>query len=98
MPDQHITAVAMIPDIDAGKVTVTVNASSSAANLTAEVEVYSGGKRVSCASSKSIVLRHICSFMPSLQLVVDAGSQCTLPVCGSFPFSKQAFVPQWKTL
>lgn len=60
VPDQHITAVAMIPDIDASKVTVTVNASSSAGNLTAEVEIHFGGKRVSCTSSKSIVLRHIC--------------------------------------
>jgi hypothetical protein len=84
----------MIPDIDAGKVTVTVNASSSAANLTAEVEVHSGGKRVSCVSSNSCLLRHICSCM--LLLNVGAGSQCTLPTCGSFPSSNQASVTQWK--
>lgn len=49
VPNQHITAVAMIPDIDRGLISVTVNGSESAeaaSNLTAQVQVLSRGQEV----------------------------------------------------
>ena len=46
VPNQYITAVAMIPDIDSGRVSVTVNGSQAAASLTAQVQVMSGGTQV----------------------------------------------------
>ena len=47
VPTQHITAVAMIPDIDNNEVSVTVQGSPSASNLTAQVQVSANGKQVS---------------------------------------------------
>lgn len=46
VPNQYITAVTMIPDIDSGRVSVTVNGSQAAASLTAQVQVMSGGTQV----------------------------------------------------
>jgi len=46
VPNQYITAVTMIPDIDSGRVSVTVNGSQAAATLTAQVQVMSGSTQV----------------------------------------------------
>lgn len=49
VPTRHISAVAMIPDIDNNQVSVTVQGSPSAANLTAQVQVSANGKQVSAS-------------------------------------------------
>ena len=46
VPGQHITAVAMIPDIDNNQVSVTVNGSTFATSLIAQVQVSANGKQV----------------------------------------------------